>query len=70
MLSPLTRPLLPSGVLLLNSVPAKVTVWPYVLLVLAAVIVRSRLFTVSARDVADVVVRQIGVRARHRRRWR
>ena len=26
--SPLTRPLLPSGVLLLNSVPAKVTVWP------------------------------------------
>ena len=46
--SPLTRPLLPSGVLLVNSVPAKVTAWPYVLLVLAAVIVKSRLFTVSA----------------------
>ena len=39
-LSPLTRPLV------LNSVPAKVTVWPYVLAVLSAVIVRVFGFTV------------------------
>src|SRR5438552_3044732 len=39
--SPLTRPLLA------NSVPVKVTVWPYVLLVLSAVTVKALALTVS-----------------------